>query len=267
MKILLISLLLICSDISYACKINRPIISLSGSVTLALSGLNLLSDPNLRGISVFHPNAGNPKLKRLPGGIFISSRTLSEFQNITFIYDESIELMKTLKKSQIQSESIVTRGLIPDDVVRLTLEKLKPFLSQCDENLKKYQDNIKFKILKIRQKLSKKMSAVFFVGEIRNEKYPDLIMTNDGFIKWLKMEKLIETYPSNLAYIQWSTKILSEVKIKYKIGIKDTGTDSIKKVNFISKNEFNLLFPGALIPGEGQLDAIIFLLDQLEAVE
>jgi hypothetical protein len=97
---------------------------------------------------------------------------------------------------------------------------------------------------------------IFFLGEIRNGKYPNMIISNDGLSKWLREEKLIESYPSDLAYIQWSSKILSKLKLDYAVGIKDTGADFYKKIISISKTDFNLFYPGALIPGEGQVDAL-----------
>jgi len=256
MKILLLSLWLIFSGASSACKLNRPVVSLSGSTTLALAGLHLLNDPNLKAISVFHPVDSTMKIRRLPGGVFISPRILSELGQATFIYDESLELSKTLKQNKVDSIQIVTRGLTPYQAVELTLKKILPLLNKCDQQLENYQKLVNDKILNLKKKISRKLVMIFFLGEIRNGKYPNLIISNDGISKWLREEQLIESYPSDLAYIQWSSKILSKLKFDYAIGIKDTGADLDKKITSISKTDFNLFYPGALIPGEGQVDAL-----------
>lgn len=85
-----------------------------------------------------------------------------------------------------------------------------------------------------------------------------MLMVNDGIVKWMKDEKLIETYPSELPYVNWSPKILNQLpKETYRVGLIDSGHSMETKLE--KKNKvINLTYPGALIPGRGQVDAMIY---------
>ncbi len=88
-------------------------------------------------------------------------------------------------------------------------------------------------------------------------------MVNDGVVKWLVDEELIKTYPAPLAYVNWSAKIMQGLpKDSYKVGIKDSGNSLEEKIEK-SAQIINLTYPGSLIPGSGQVEAMIYLFKNL----
>ena len=243
----------------------KKIISLSGPATVVLKELNLLKNPKVKGVSIFHPvDESDFKGKFYPGGIFISHSILSEFSGSVVFYDGSRDLERLLKSDgQIQSREIVTRNLLPLEALAATIKSLKEVLTGCDENLK----NIQKKGEKIQKNLLSKLpdnsKIVFYLGEIRNDKKPELVMVNDGVVKLLIQKSKIKTYPSELAYVNWASKIMNNLPTQtLHVGIKDTGKEKTIQIKR-SSLQMTLFYPGVLVPGLSQLEAFLYLAERI----
>lgn len=241
----------------------KGVYSLAGSVTLALKDLDLIKNPKLKGVSTFHPvDKSTFKGAFLPGGIFLSHKTLSDLSGSVLFYDESRELSRILSRyKDIKKIEVKTRSLTPLQVTQTVEKLLSPYVVGC--NLESLSTEIKRKLEILKNSKPQGHHMLFFLGKIQNERLPELLMVNDGIVKWMVQEKLVKTYPSNLGYVNWSSKIMQDLpKETLKIGIKDSGSENVtlveKKANIV-----NLTFPGALIPGSGQVDAIIYLFKNL----
>jgi hypothetical protein len=112
--------------------------------------------------------------------------------------------------------------------------------------------------------LTKKPAILFFLGQVGDQRLPELLMVQDGVVKWMIEKNLITTYPSPLGYVNWSAKELINLSHALKIGLVDSGNKGVTKLEK-TKIGYNLTFPGALIPGRGQVEAMIYLLKELSA--
>lgn len=245
------------------CKLKSPLYSLAGTSTTILQRLGLLSDKNLKGISTFNPIAPNDfKGERLGGGLFLSRREDKVFSGVEVLYDQGRELDRYFKDRPYSSISIKSVGLTPGEVVEKVINILKTRLDGCEEKIsalvKKNQQygTEKFKI-------SKKI--VFFLGSITEQrKLPETVIGNDGFVLAFKKTGQIKTYPSELNYIRWSQKILHSLDKDFLfVGIsepKDQKTESITKLD---SKYINIVFPGALTPGQSQLELMSFIVKNL----
>ena len=109
---------------SIACKLAKPLVSLSGPVTMVLEELNLLEDPNLAAISVFHPINKKTSAKILAGGVFLSKRTMESFQDKFVFFDKSMELKKNYKMAKIKNfAEINSLGLDSFELTKLIIQK------------------------------------------------------------------------------------------------------------------------------------------------
>lgn len=265
MPALLLSFFLSLCQYVQACEVNprTSIYSLSGPVTVLLEELKLLNSPQLKGISIFHPvAAGEFKGEVLAGGVFLGHRVLSQLKGSVVFFDESQELSRIFKlQTGLKSFEVKTRGLLPLEVTDRSLEILQPFLSGCEsriEHLKRRHQERANQLLKI----IPLKTFVFFLGELR-ERMPDLIMVNDGIVKWLVQQKKIRTYPSDLAYVNWSAKLMASLPSKtVRVGIVDSGKELKKNLKKIQQG-FNLTYPGVLIPGISQIEGFIFLFESI----
>jgi hypothetical protein len=265
MFVLLVSLLLNLST-TFACDFQneiKSVYSLSGPVTLAFQDLKLLQNKKLLGISIFHPIAKKDfSGKFLPGGLFLSHETIKSFSGSVLFYDESRELSKIIANyKDIKAVEIKNRTMTPPQVVKDLAIQLKTYLSGCD--LKEIEKSLDLKLAKLKKMIRKKTHYLFFLGQIRGERLPEMLMVSDGVVKWMKDEKLIQTYPSELPYVNWSPKILNELpRETYRIGLKDSGNSMEIKLER-KQNIINLTYPGAFIPGRGQVDAMIYFFADL----
>lgn len=250
----------------YSCDFSPEIkfvYSLSGPVSLAFKALDLHQAPKLKGVSVFHPfDRSTFKGTLLPGGVFLSPQSLQALSGGLVFYDESRELTKILSKTkEIKSVEIRTRHMSPSEVMTYIQKKIAPFLSHCD--VKKLSTRLDLKLTSLKTKIKKRPTIIFFLGAIHGQKLPQMVMVQDGVVKWMNEEGLIKTYPSPLAYVNWSSKILRELpKDTLKVGIIDSGHSMEQKIEKL-EDGVNLTFPGSLIPGEGQVDAMIYLFNNL----
>jgi hypothetical protein len=265
MIVLLLSFFLGIST-SYSCdfaKKIKSVYSLSGPVTLILKDLDLLKDQKLKGISVFHPVAKKDfQGVFLPGGVFLSHETIKSFSGSVLFYDESRELSRVLSRYQdIEAIEIKTRSMTPLAVMELLEKKLAPYLDDC--RLNRLTSHLKSKLEDLKKMIQRDSTFIFYLGHIQNKKMPELVMAQDGVVKWMIEEKLLKTYPSNLSYVNWSARILNNLPLNaLHVGLKDSGNlvkSEIKK----NGQHINLTYPGALIPGSGQVEAMLYLFKNL----
>lgn len=244
-----------------ACEFSpetKGVYSLSGTVTLLLKDLGLLNKPQVKAVSVFHPVSKNDfKGEFLPGGVFLSHQSIQKLAGSIVYFDESRELARIFSRyPEIQAIEVKTRSMTPVEAVVSVEKLLLPIVKSCPQNQK---EKMARKLFQLKSLIKSKPHILFFLGHIQNGKYPELLMVQDGVVKWMVDEKLISTYPSELAYVNWSAKLMNSLpKNAYKVGIKDSGSEmktELKK----SDHVLNLTYPGSLIPGDGQVDAMIYL--------
>lgn len=246
----------------------KKIYSLSGPFTVALDEMGLLGDKKMAGISLFHPISKNQfEGDILPGGIFLSHETGLKLRGAKVIFDKSIELKKMLSHLQVDLHEIDSYGLMPNEVTLKLSTLLKDLTINCGNEIASYEAKTQKLLNQIKQNVPKSFNAIFFLGEITPEKFPEILMVQDGVLRWLIHEKLLVSYPSNLAYLPWSSRILNSLSPKtLLIGVKDSGGKMTKRLDLtLQKNKMNLIYPGALIPGVSQLEAWLFLLKNLKS--
>lgn len=233
------------------CRLSEKIVSLSGPVSMVLEELDLLGDPNLIALSKFHPIKGKTRATILAGGLFLSKKTLKTFGNSKIFFDKSRELRSILAKGPSKKlVEVDTRDQDPFEAYNLSLIKLMNSLQFCHREVESLND----KISNIKQGLEEKpstMNGVFFLGEI-GSKLPELIISNDGFVLFLRGQDSFKTYPSDLAYTAWSKKILNKLKSYKFFGIENGGLDNLE-VQKLNKTYYNLKMRGVLVPGIRQI--------------
>lgn len=238
--------------------------SLSSPITMLLEELSLLGE--VEAISTFHPvtSAG---VKKLAGGIFLtkkafksSNKTKAKKERIIF-FDQSHEMRRTLSKlSNGQILEVFTRKLGAFEAYKVSVEVLSSFLVNCESKL----DALSARVLKIKrliagQQLFKKYETVlFFLGEFdQNKKDPNLLIVNDGFVKDLIDGKNLKTYPSQLEYVPWSSKILKKIQNVLFLSVSDLNASDISmektQIARLKENKFKIKFRGALSPGIRQV--------------
>lgn len=242
----------------------KSIYSLSGSFTTALKEVGLHQSPKLKGISSFYQTQGSEfETQRIPGGSLLSPATARSFREGVVVFDESQETEKILRAfaKGVTLKKISTRNLTPIEVTELMIDVLKDLTSGCEAELARFQSTVRSVEKDILQKLPKDFKAVFFLGGFQSLSSPDLVMANDGFVKWLREKKKIETYPTELSYVSWSAKLLKEkMGDALRIGLVDSDkADCIKK----DQRKYTCHFPRALTPGIDQLRALDFILKKI----
>lgn len=254
-KCLFLLLILSSSLHAKACELNKKIVSLSGPLTTLLEELTLLKSKNLLAVSSLTPLSSNSIVQTVSGGMFISNKVLDKYSMATFFYDKSFELTKTIKRSSITAfNELETIGMSPFEVVNYLIKEISPYLNGCESKISKLNKELKVRKKRIKSKLVGK-KLIFFLGEIDSrKKLPELVIANDGFSKFLISNSIIESYPSSLAYLSWSKKIINRLQSqKYTfIGISQT-TGAEDKVVYIDQKYLNIYMTGGLIPGLKQI--------------
>jgi hypothetical protein len=237
---------------SYAkCQFDQTVISLSGPMTMLIEEMDLLKDPKLKGISKFHPIKKEFKGKTFAGGLFLSPKVFHQNKEAVIVFDKSREFKYLLKKSQHQNFlEVDSRDQDPFEVVNYLILKLRELTKGCRTPIK----SLEKKMAKLKQELQKKrlkQKSIFFLGEIKKRK-PELVISNDGFVMFLKKQNKLHSYPSEFAYVSWSQKVLEGLPDYHYYGLQTMGTDLLveKKVDDRSSN---LAFRGLLIPGIRQV--------------
>lgn len=244
------------ADCSFRKEVS--VISLSGTTTVLFKHLGLLED--LKGISVFNPvSEEDYKGKVYPGGIFLSHKTLDEFKGHYIFFDESRELEKIFKSKNLKTEEIITRNQTPTETIHSSLKKIIPLVEGCEKEIASIEALRISLENKIMNAIPLKKNVLFFLGEIKTGRLPEMVMANDGVVKWLREKGKISTYPSDLAYVNWSSKIMRDLSHMTKLGILDPARENKKE--FVGSN---LSYPGSLVPGLSQLEAFAFLFGKLK---
>lgn len=254
MKILFSLLLLSFSAYSTCHFKERKVYSLSGPATKIIEEMGLLHQ--LKGISVFYPAIKNFKGEIIPGGIFLSPSKLLEMEDSVVFFDQSQELRKTFARKRMKAIEVNGRNKSPAEVVTTTRDLLAPYIEGCDFGpvLEKTEELEK----KITVRMKEKMKVIFFLGEVGNGKLPELVIANDGIALWLKKKSLIDGYPSELAYVNWSGSLLESLKKDHLLlGLKEGSEPKITG----DHSRSTLTYPGILIPGLHQLEAWLWYLE------
>lgn len=250
-------LFLFCYNV-FPCELKKGNYALiSGGITKLIKELDLENSKHIKLYSNFFP-IKNKSAKLVTGGIFISPKVIDEAQVDTVFFDSGDELRKSLRRSSAKKViAYRTNGLDPFEAYDLSKEILMPFLNKCEDKISKLDK----RIIQIKEQNLKYSKMIFFVGEISEyKKLPELVMSNDGFVKYLKTYKKLESYPSELSYVTWSQKILSNLKDKkyLKIGLVNSETESFQ-LKKIDDEYINIHSKLALIPGLSQ----VFFLESL----
>lgn len=242
-----ISLFFILTASVQACRLERKVVSLSGPMTHFLEELDLLKDPNLLAISKFHNIRSNFKGERLAGGIFLSPKVFHQYKDAFLFYDKSIEFRYFLKKIKHQKvEEIASRDQDPFEVINILSLKARKVLVGCKNNLSQLEKKFK----KMREQLLKKKipwKGVFFLGAIE-ERLPEMVISNDGFVMFMREKMKFQSYPSDLAYVAWSSKKMSQLSQSFAIGLLDGEKDQIE-TQILTKSKINMSFRGVFTPG------------------
>lgn len=205
------------SDMLYAVcefKTTDPVVSLSGPVTHYLYQLGLHSSPQLKAISIYHGLSKDEfRGEILPGGILLPSKTVEKYKNALFFYDESLELEKSLTAIAPEKKiKIVSKDKTPFEVyVQLDNEIKKHLNKDCNSDIITLSKKINEVEKKIKNSKLLPRPFLFFLGKINGEfGFPETILLNDGFGLYLIRDLKQKSYPSNLAYIPWSQKVLTD---------------------------------------------------------
>lgn len=256
-----LSLFFLSFYVEAACEFKpaaRKVISLSGTSTVVFKELGLLS--KLHGISVFNPISEKEFAGKVyPGGIFLSHSALSELEGSVVFFDESRDLRKVLgSRKTVNALEIHTRGLTPKESVDTTLKAIAPYIQNCEATISALNSKIKTLEEKLLKRIPDSLNVVFYLGEFQNGRAPEFVMVNDGVVKWLKDLKKIKTYPTELAYVNWSSKLMSEMpKNTMHVGVKDPGRENKHEIKR-SPQRMTFIYPGSLVPGVTQLEAFLY---------
>ncbi len=260
MRISLSLLLFLFSFESGACQFKKhvsKVYSFSGVTSVALREMGLLTNPVVKGISVFNPiQKSEFSGRRFPAGIYLSHDTFKELGGGVLFYDESREINSVLAPiSSIQSIEIKTRGLNPLEVGHLVEKELALFVQGCEKEFSALRMKMENSAATLLQQTPQDRSVVYYLGGLNNGRPPEMIIVQDGVVKWLLQQKKIKTYPSPLAYVNWSAKIMHSMpKNTLHILVKDSGSEGMKNL-VKEKNYWVLTYPGSLVPGLTQLEA------------
>jgi hypothetical protein len=239
---------------SFSCEINpkNNIYSLSSPVTFLLEELGLLDSKKILAISVFHPVL-NYSGKKLAGGVFLTEKSFKDSIDSIIFFDESKDLKRNLSKLKESTKlEVISRDLGAFEAYELSKKKLIPYLRNCSSMITLLDK----RVLKIKETLIdlKLKPIVFYLGHFsKSLKKPNLIIVNDGFVKTLISLSKLKTYPSNLGYVNWSSKIMNKLEDSYiHVGVDDSKNNEMS-FSKLSANTINTSFRGALSPGIRQI--------------
>lgn len=261
MKVLILLISIFSMQATFACRLNTNIVSLSNPITTLLEELQLLHSGKVKAISTFHKTLKPFKGDVLAGGIFLSKATLQKLGDSVIFFDASKEFEDSLKSSEVKSYvKVKTIGEDPFTVTEKLIAKLKPYLNDCQQNIKQISE----KLVRVKSELKKKFkkkkaNIVFFLGSC-SDKLPELVIVEDGFVKFLKDEKMIKTYPSELSYVTWSKKILNDLKGFQYFCVDTKALKYEFKVS--KKDQVNISFGDAFNPGLAQ----VYFLEKLSTL-
>lgn len=267
---------------SFACSFSSPnqsIISLSNPLTHVLYELDLLNSQTVKMISGFSGlTASEFKGEIVGGGQFLSKSMIKKYKNPVVFFDDGLEQRRVLEKiNDAKLVGIQTRNKDPFQVVASLLKQLTPYLDNksCQVNINKLTQKIQNIKQEIEHSSGLKYKTLIFTDKILpGQRLPPMLMLNDGFTLFLLSQKKIQSYPSDLPYVNWSAQILKDLKQKGRVlyvGIDSNTTIKGMKifdsmlVSVENNRElmFNLTGKTILIPGLGQMYAMKTLIMNL----
>ncbi len=256
-------ILLLSLNTALACRIKQPIVSLSGPVSYLLKDLGLSTDPNLKAVSSFHHFVKEFNGQRIAGGIYLSLKKMKELGTEPYILfaDESQELRTRINfyKSKVENlddiKFINTRSKDPFQVTEELLQLIRPYLAEnCGykiQNLRKDMIRIIGMVKNI--KFPKGKSWLFYLGDKSQGNQNRTLLVNDSFNLFFKKKSSFRTYPSTLAYVSPSAKVMRKLrKNAIQIGLVESNEKEFK-VKKVRKNTFNIYQEGILYPGLSQV--------------
>lgn len=221
-----------------------------------MEDLGLMNAPALKGVTVFYPVKGHFGGERIPGGVYLAPAKLAAMKNALIFYDSSSELKKLFTTKKMKAAEINSRGLTPRQVMSSVWEKLKAHVQDCQTEktamfgqMDVLEDNIK-------KRMTTPYLVIVFLGKVTEGKLPELVIANDGIVKWLRENKLIRTYPTDLAYVNWAASVMNELKTYSLLGFAESPSPTLAG----NSKRMTLNFPGVLTPGLRQLEAWSFFL-------
>lgn len=246
---------------SFACQLNPKYeyTALSAPVSVVIKKLGLISQ--VKTLGSFHPF--NESIKKVDGGIFLRAKNLNLNNNSIIFYDESKALNREFKKLDVKLEKIITRNFSAIKATKHILKKLNPYLLNCAPKTTELKDSLDETEALIKKYKFKKTN-IFYLGKISKGARNNLIIANDGFVLDLKHNKTFSTYPSSLAYVSWSSKVLKEIKNVFSVGVASGFKEEIKIINMDS---VNINYPGVLIPGLQQVEFLKFYISKLKDLD
>jgi hypothetical protein len=250
------SFILFFSFISFsalACELKHELVSLSSPVTTVLEELNLLNSKKLMAISKLYNSKTKFRGQLLGGGIFLAKKTVQKFQDISIFYDRSLELELALTKSGAKKLiEIDTRAINPFSAYEKVKQALAAHLSKCQKQLQQ----LDAKVSQIKRSIAKKKTQkiIFYLGNCVDKKRPQMVIVQDGFVKYLVDQNIIKTYPGPLGYVTWSAREMNKLK-----GFKHfcVHSEDVSKFEFKSRSLgddfYEIRFGDAFIPGLSQI--------------
>ncbi len=264
MKILVSLLVVFFSKVVFSACDFKPdvkrVVSLSGITTTTLKEVGLLKSPKLQGISIFNPVKKEEfKGEIFPGGIFLSQGLMSKLEGAVVFFDESRELTRIFKsRPKITSSEVRTRNLTPREAINSALSVLDKVLVHCENEKAVLKNKVDVLEKKIISAIPSQTEAIFYLGDFVGQRPPGMVMVQDGIVKWFIQNKILKTYPSDFAYVNWSSKMMNTFSPKtLHVGIVDSGREGkieIKK----SSQRMTFSYPGVLVPGMSQLEAFAY---------
>lgn len=235
----------------------KSVYALSGPVTQIIERTGLLTSPLVKGVSVFYPAPETFRGEKIPGGVFLSPAKLEEMKNGLVFIDESQELRKLFRAKKINAVEMKSRNQEPGVVVTNAIKTLGPYVSGCEDKFQRITETSATLEKEIIGLMKSKLNVIFFLGTVGDGKLPELVMANDGLVLWLRKKNLINTYPSELAYLNWSSAIVNELQKNHLLlGLKEESEPKVAG----NAGRATLIFPGCLIPGIAQLEAWLYFL-------
>jgi hypothetical protein len=213
-KLLFLCIILVSFKVTHGCELKKPLVSLSGPVTTYIEELGLINE--LKAISIFHKIKNKEQFKGdvLGGGIHMANKTLRKISKYHIFFDSSKEFEKNLAHSKILNAiKLDTRGQDPFRVYKYVQTKVNPFLKNCSNKIKSLDKKINLIYKKFKNMNLSQSNAIFYLGSCEKRK-PSLLIVNDGIVKYLIEKMKLNSYPSPLAYVTWSQKIMSTLKKK-----------------------------------------------------
>ncbi len=228
----------------------------SASLALTLKELSLLQASEIQSVtSISNLSSGETKAHLVGGGQLLSLNGIPVREDNVFLFDESRALERLMKHFPKGDKVLFkNRGLDPVSAFEKGIELLKPFLVNCEEEIKALQQRF-FALAQQLQtaKVMRQNPLLFFLGSVK-ERLPDILINRDGFVLYLLDHDLIQSYPSSLSYVAWSEILLKKMPAAtLYLGVEGEKSCLKLRVNAFKKNYYDICHRFALIPGIGQL--------------